>query len=79
MKTRIVPGHAKEFETSLALALFPGNVRRDAMDEQADKDPLEATVEKGRIFATEAVAQVAHFVKEMMDGKIRPPELKYYP
>ncbi len=79
MKTRVVPGHAKEFETSLALALFPENVRHDAMGEQADKDPLEATAEKGRLFAAEAVARVAQFLREMMAGEVRPPELKYYP
>jgi creatinine amidohydrolase len=79
MKTRVVPGHGKEFETSLALALFPENVRHGAMGEQTDKDPLDATAEKGRLFAGEAVARVAHFVQEMMEGKIRPPELKYYP
>ncbi|MBU1205927.1 MAG: creatininase family protein, partial [Proteobacteria bacterium] len=69
----------REFETSLALALFPENIRYDAMHDQVEKDPLEATAEKGRLFAQEAVRQVAAFVQGMMDGRIRPPELKHYP
>jgi creatinine amidohydrolase/Fe(II)-dependent formamide hydrolase-like protein len=69
----------REFETSLALALFPENIRYDAMHDQVEKDPLEATAEKGRLFAQEAVRQVAAFVQRMMEGRIRPPELKHYP
>ncbi len=46
MDTDIIPGHAKEFETSIALALFPENVRQEAMQDMADKDPLLATAEK---------------------------------
>ncbi|MDH4266973.1 MAG: creatininase family protein [Deltaproteobacteria bacterium] len=79
MKTKVIPGHAREFETSLALALFPENIRYDAMHDQVEKDPLEATAETGRLFAQEAVRQVAAFVQGMMDGRIRPPELKHYP
>lgn len=45
----------REFETSLALALFPENIRYDAMHDQMEKDPLEAPAEKGRLFAQEAV------------------------
>ncbi|MCX5909372.1 MAG: creatininase family protein [Deltaproteobacteria bacterium] len=79
MKTREIPGHAKEFETSLALALFPENVRHEAMHDQADKDPLEATAEKGWLFAKEGVLQVAHFLEGTTNGRIRPPEFKYFP
>ena len=69
----------REFETSLALALFPENIRYDAMHDQMEKDPLEAPAEKGRLFAQKAVRQVAPFVQGMMEGRIRPPELKHYP
>ncbi len=79
MKPRVVPGHAREFETALALALFPENVRQEAMHDQPEKDPLEASAEKGRLIAEEAVFQVVHFLQGMMGGRIRPPELKHYP
>jgi hypothetical protein len=37
------------------------------MHDQVEKDPLEAPAEKGRLFAQEAVRQVAPFVPGMMD------------
>lgn len=79
MKTDIIPGHAKEFETAIGLALFPENVRQDAMQDQADKDPLLATAEKGWLFVEEAIRQTVDYLKRMMEGRIRPPELKYFP
>lgn len=69
MVTKIAPGHAQEFETSLAMHMFPENIRQDAMREQEDKTPLEANAEKGRILAEEAVARVAEYVEAMMEGK----------
>ena len=42
-----VPGHATEYETSMALYMFPESVRHDAMHDQEQKQPLEGTVEKG--------------------------------
>ncbi len=47
LKTKRWPGHAQEFETAFALAVFPENVRHDAMRDQEDKEPLEATAEAG--------------------------------
>ena len=79
MQTNIIPGHAKEFETAIGLALFPENVRHDAMLELADKDPLLATAEKGRLFVEEAICQTVDYLQGMIDGRIRPPELKHYP
>src|SRR5277367_1468177 len=49
LKTGHFPGHAQEFETAFALAAFPENVRRDAMADQVDKEPLEATADAGRV------------------------------
>ena len=69
MTTKIAPGHAQEFETALAMAMFPENIRQEAMQEQEDKTPLEATEEKGRIMADVAVERVAEYVEAMLEGK----------
>ena len=64
-----VPGHALDYETSMALALFPEQVRHDALHDQEDKEPLEGTAEKGRIFVEAAVSKTAEYVQGMIDGK----------
>lgn len=79
LAVNVVPGHAREFETSIALALFPENVRRAAMEDQVNKEPLRATAEKGRIFVGEVVRRVADFVQGMIEGRNRPPEVRHYP
>jgi len=63
------PGHAQEFETAFALAAFPENVRDDAMQDQQDKEPLEATAEAGQIMIDAIVERTAEFVQDMIDGK----------
>jgi len=79
MKTDVIPGHAKEFETAIGLALFPENVRQEAMQDQTDKDPLLATAEKGRLFVEEAIRHTVAYLRDMMDGRIQPPVLKQFP
>lgn len=79
MKTRVIPGHAKEFETSIALALYPDQVRQGAMREHPDPDPLEATAEKGRLFVKEAIRRTVEFLEGMMSGRIPPGEVKHFP
>jgi creatinine amidohydrolase len=66
-----VPGHAQEYETSMALHLFPENVRRDAMNEQEDQLPLKATAEKGKAFFEAAVQRTSDYLQRMIDGKNR--------
>lgn len=68
LKTGRVPGHAQEFETAFALAAFPENVRHDAMQDQADKEPLEATAEAGQAMIDAIVENVARHVSGMIDG-----------
>ncbi len=63
-----VPGHAQEYETAFALALFPENVRRDAMLDQDDREPLRASAEQGRLMAEAAVDKTAEFVRRMIKG-----------
>lgn len=68
LKTKRWPGHAQEFETAFALAAFPENVRHDAMRDQADKEPLEATAQAGERMIEAIITEVARFVQGMIDG-----------
>ena len=68
LKTKLYPGHAQEFETAFALAAFPENVRHEAMRDQDDKQPLEATAEAGQILVDSIVEKVSEFVAGMIDG-----------
>lgn len=64
-----VPGHAQEYETAMALALFPENVRRDAMQQQEDKKPLNATAEQGRLLAEAAISKTVEHLQGMIEGR----------
>ena len=66
-----VPGHAQEYETAMALALFPDHIRHDAMQDQEDKQPLEATAEQGQVLVEAAVSKTAEFVQYMVKGQNR--------
>ena len=68
LKTGVVPGHAQEFETAFALAAFPENVRTDAMRDQQDQSPLEATAQAGAEMIEVIVDETAKFVAGMIDG-----------
>jgi creatinine amidohydrolase len=70
LQTKRFPGHAQEFETAFALAAFPENVRHDAMDDQVDTEPLEATAESGAALIERIVENVTAFVAGMIEGKI---------
>lgn len=63
-----VPGHAQEYETSMALHLFPENVRLDAMQDQEDQLPLKADAEKGRQLFEVAVRNMTEYMQGMIDG-----------
>ena len=64
-----LPGHAQEFETSVALAHFPGNVRIEAMAEQPDRSPAKGSAETGRELTNRIVARVADYVRGMIEGE----------
>ncbi|GIX07747.1 MAG: amidase [Candidatus Poribacteria bacterium] len=71
LETGVVPGHATEFETALAMYLFPESVREP--ERQADPDPgvRSATAEKGeRLFAA-IVEAVVQYVQKVADGSRR--------
>ena len=69
LKTKRFPGHAQEFETAFALAAFPENVRHEAMLDQADKEPLAATAETGRVLIDAIVEAVSQHLQDMIDGR----------
>ncbi len=69
LTTKRWPGHAQEFETAFALAAFPENVRADAMQDQEDKEPLEANAEAGQIMINDIVDGVAAHVQKMISGE----------
>ena len=64
-----MPGHAQEFETSIALAKFPENVRSDAVADQADPNPSLATREQGEEWFDRITKRLAIFVEEVMNGR----------
>ena len=72
-----LPGHAQEFETSIALAEFPENVRAEELAAQPDSTAPMATAEKGRELLSRIVDRAAGYLEEIMDGR-RPAELPPY-
>jgi creatinine amidohydrolase len=63
------PGHAQEFETAVALAAFPENVRRDAIRDQRDTEPALATAEAGRQLIERIVDGISRFLEDMIAGR----------
>ena len=59
------PGHAGEFETSVALYALPGTVRSGALRDTDDPEPATATAEKGRLLVEKIVDGLAHLVRQM--------------
>lgn len=74
-----MPGHAQEFETSLALAAFPENVRRDMWADQEDPKPALSTAAAGQGFWERIVPRVAAYVDDMIEGRRTNPTPPYHP
>ena len=66
-----VPGHAQEYETAMALAVCPQNVRVEAMHDQEDRSPLDASAEQGQKLVDAAVNATRRYVEEMIAGQHR--------
>ena len=66
-----VPGHAQEYETAMALAVCPQNVRVEAMHDQEDREPLAANAEQGQKLVDAAVNATSRYVEELMAGQRR--------
>jgi creatinine amidohydrolase len=64
-----LPGHAQEFETSMALHLFPENVRQTMWQDQADPKPSLATAAKGEAFCERIVERVTAYARDMIEGR----------
>src|SRR6266487_1032792 len=58
-----LPGHAQEFETAFALAVFPENVRTKMWMDQPDQKPAMATARQGEEFIKRIVERVAVYVQ----------------
>ena len=69
LETKRIPGHAQEFETAFALAVFPENVRTDAVSDQPDPEPATATAAAGAKLIDRTVDRVAQFVQRMISGE----------
>ena len=74
-----LPGHAQEFETSIALAYFEENVRSQAMAEQADRSPAMASAEKGSEFFARIVDRLSDYVTDMIAGRRTAPVPPFHP
>src|SRR5438094_913546 len=64
-----LPGHAQEFETAIALAAFPDNVRTNIWTDQSDPKPALASAQQGQAFLDRIVERIAAYVAEMIEGK----------
>ena len=74
-----LPGHAQEFETSVALAAFPENVRGDALRDQNDTAPALADAETGRMFLERVTRRLTDYLREMIEGKRVSESPTYHP
>lgn len=79
LRTGDFPGHAQEFETAIAWALFPENVRQDALADQPDSSPGEATPEAGRALLELIEQRLVRHVGQMISGESRAEIPPYFP
>src|SRR5881296_4417059 len=74
-----LPSHAQEFETAIALAAFPENVRTDIWTDQPDPKPAFATAQQGQAFLERIVERLTRQLQEMIDGKRVAPIPPFFP
>lgn len=79
LQTGVVPGHAQEFETAIALAEFPENVRTQMWKDQEDQTPSLATTETGAQLVQRVVDRVTEHVRAMIDGTNVAPIPPFHP
>ena len=75
----ILPGHAQEFETAVALAAFPDNVRTAVWTDQPDPKPALASAQQGQAFLDRIVERITAYLAEMIDGKRTAPIPPFFP
>ena len=66
MVTKSVPGHAQEYETAFALAIFPDTVRVDDID---DENSRFGTAEMGKALVEATIDRLTEFVADIIAGK----------
>ena len=74
-----LPGHAQEFETAVALAAFPDNVRTAVWTDQPDPKPALASAQQGQAFLDRIVERITAYLAEMIDGKRTAPIPPFFP
>lgn len=67
MEKESLPGHADEYETSMAMALFPERVHLEDMDQESSSK--YGTKEKGEALTQPAVDGVAEVLRKMIAGE----------
>lgn len=74
-----IPAHGGEFETSLALALFPDLVDGDRIKDYQNVDPgtIFATAEKGEKFTELAVEGICSWLEDFIAGKANEGKYTY--
>ncbi len=74
-----LPGHAQEFETSMAMAAFPENVRIEALGAQSDPTPAMATAKTGHEFIHRITERVTDYLQKMIKGENTLPTPPFHP
>ncbi len=64
-----MPGHAQEFETSFALAVYPENVRLEYLNDQTDTTPSLSSSDTGTDFHDRIIQRVTWHMSDMIDGR----------
>lgn len=67
MEKERLPGHADEYETSMAMALFPERVHAEYMEQESSSK--YATSEKGAALIQPAVDGVSELLRKMISGE----------
>lgn len=65
MVTKSVPGHAQEYETAFALAIFPDSVRVNDMDDENSKF---GTAEMGKALVEATIDRLTKFLADIIAG-----------
>ncbi|MAS76017.1 MAG: hypothetical protein CMO57_06425 [Verrucomicrobiales bacterium] len=64
-----LPGHAQEFETSIALAKFPENVRLESIKNQIDSNPTLASADQGNAWFDCITKRLTSYIEEVLSGE----------
>ena len=74
-----LPGHAQEFETSIALAKFPENVRLESVKNQIDSNPTLASANQGKKWFNIITERLTTFVNEVLNGERQSETPPFHP